>query len=265
MKVKHIVNGWGNLLRSKLIGVKDHLTIQAAQRKAICKECTLFNGATCSVITGKHVITGEDTLGCGCPIAAKTMAEHDSCPLGKWNAMLNKTVWEYAIALAKYNKVVMHDKNTSSDVVLYNVREDNMFSSLDQSLMIPYTVLAKYADEGRLKTIKLIDGRDVLDYSERAKIFIPTDSFISMLEYNGVEPNTTIIVWVTRVMAEDMSNAKFQQAVDFACQQVFNETKVSINYVVTDTWNDDVKKELDNLNVFYEGSTLCDAFENLDN
>lgn len=264
MKVKNIINGWGNLLRSKTIGVKDHIQAQADQRLAICKSCNLYNGTTCSTKKANHVVTGEELVGCGCPISAKVMSQHDTCPIGKWQQMLNKKVWNFATALANYDKVAIRDNNIKADVMLYNLKEENMFASIDKTLTIPYMTMAMYAAKHLVKTVKLIDAREVLNYSERAKIFMPSESFITMLNSQSIDvPNQTSILWVTRSMAEEMSEAKFQNAMDWCNSEIFNKTKKQVYYIVTDTWNSDIKKELDNLGIFYEDSILCEVFLNL--
>lgn len=52
-------------------------------RLAICNDCILFDGITCSSIRSTTV--GDKVIsGCGCLMKCKAALESNACPLGKW-------------------------------------------------------------------------------------------------------------------------------------------------------------------------------------
>jgi hypothetical protein len=71
-RFNEIVNGYSNLVKSKLgISSKEDENIFEA-RRTICNACPFKLG-------------GTDRCGkCGCPLAAKTRSLVSSCPVGHW-------------------------------------------------------------------------------------------------------------------------------------------------------------------------------------
>ncbi len=77
--------GWANLIRDRFNQLDQDTKRISEQRLVLCNLCDIRLNATCDPKkVAPHVITGELKRGCGCNIAAKTMAKNAKCPLGKW-------------------------------------------------------------------------------------------------------------------------------------------------------------------------------------
>lgn len=84
-QIVQILNGWGNLIKSKFVELSPELQMMSAQRLSKCNECDMRVNNTCSTKKeGKNIITGEMKNGCGCNISAKTLVVDAECPLSKW-------------------------------------------------------------------------------------------------------------------------------------------------------------------------------------
>ena len=87
LNFNHIINGWANLLKSKLHLLDQSFKEVAELRLMNCHKCHLRDGLICSTNRkGINMITGKLTKGCGCVITAKVMCEQCSCPLLKWKS-----------------------------------------------------------------------------------------------------------------------------------------------------------------------------------
>ena len=73
-KIKSIVQGWRNYFVNIVSDLKYRDIF--IERLDVCENCASRKGHFC----------GE----CGCFIPAKTKAEDECCPLGKWNAISNE-------------------------------------------------------------------------------------------------------------------------------------------------------------------------------
>jgi len=85
MVINQILEGWGNLIKDKLNSLDPTIKAVATIRLSHCDKCPIRKNNVCdpnSII--KHVVTGNDVRGCGCNIAAKTLAMQAKCPAGKW-------------------------------------------------------------------------------------------------------------------------------------------------------------------------------------
>jgi len=83
--IKDILQGWGNLVKDQF-NLLDQETKELSELRLYnCHYCHLRDGSTCSPgRVGKHIESGQLVNGCGCNIAAKTLAPDAKCPLGKW-------------------------------------------------------------------------------------------------------------------------------------------------------------------------------------
>jgi hypothetical protein len=82
-----IINGWANLLKSKLHLLDSRFKEEAELRLMNCHRCHLIDGYICSTNRkGINIQTGKLTKGCGCVITAKVMSEQSECPLLKWKS-----------------------------------------------------------------------------------------------------------------------------------------------------------------------------------
>ena len=87
LNINHILNGWANLLKSKLNLLDPKFREIAELRLMNCHKCHLRDGAVCSTNRkGINIETGKLTKGCGCVVFAKVMAEQSECPLLKWKS-----------------------------------------------------------------------------------------------------------------------------------------------------------------------------------
>lgn len=93
MAIKHIIQGFTNLVKDNFGMLSEEIKEVASMRHNHCASCTLRDGNTCSTkTTAFHVKTGELTKGCGCNLAAKVVSPSSSCPLGKWEAIANEWI-----------------------------------------------------------------------------------------------------------------------------------------------------------------------------
>ena len=85
MQINQILEGWGNLVKDKLNLLHPPIKAVAEMRLQHCDKCPIRKNNICdpnSTIT--HIITKKPVKGCGCNIAAKTLATQAQCPAGKW-------------------------------------------------------------------------------------------------------------------------------------------------------------------------------------
>ena len=84
-QINEILEGWGNYVKDEFNVLDPTIKKTDKSRMLICNNCVIRNGTACSShIYGVHVKTGEMVSGCGCYLAAKTLAPSSECPLGKW-------------------------------------------------------------------------------------------------------------------------------------------------------------------------------------
>ena len=85
MQLNQILEGWGNLIKDKIGTLHPPIKAVAEQRLKHCDRCSIRKGNVCDPNqTITSVITNKPVKGCGCNIAAKTLAMSASCPAGKW-------------------------------------------------------------------------------------------------------------------------------------------------------------------------------------
>ena len=85
MEINQIIDGWANLVKDKLNLLHPPIKAVAELRLRHCNTCPIRKNNICdpnSTIT--HTITKKLVKGCGCNIAAKTLAMAAKCPAGKW-------------------------------------------------------------------------------------------------------------------------------------------------------------------------------------
>jgi hypothetical protein len=91
MNINHIIEGWANYIKDRFDVLPEDIKLISEARLMLCNYCEIREGGSCSPSKiGKHIITGEEVNGCGCYIAAKSMALDAKCPLGKWETRTNK-------------------------------------------------------------------------------------------------------------------------------------------------------------------------------
>lgn len=73
-KIKSIMQGWKNYFINVVSNLKHR--DEFIERLEICEMCEERNGHFCDK--------------CGCFIPAKTKAEDESCPLGKWKEIVDE-------------------------------------------------------------------------------------------------------------------------------------------------------------------------------
>jgi len=90
-KGKEIFDGFYHGLLGQLNLLSKENRKLALARAAICKQCPLLHKGRCSKHrSGKNIVTGVETQGCNCFVAAKTMSNlrqienGGNCPLDKW-------------------------------------------------------------------------------------------------------------------------------------------------------------------------------------
>lgn len=84
-KISEILEGWGNYVKEEFHVLEPTIKVMAEKRMNKCNTCPIRNGTACSSrLHGINVKTGEMRSGCGCFLAAKTLAPSSDCPLGKW-------------------------------------------------------------------------------------------------------------------------------------------------------------------------------------
>lgn len=69
MKIRNIIQGWRNFILDLFSDIRYHK--EFTERMEVCKQCEDNMAGIC-----KH---------CGCILKAKTKAEDEECPTGKWN------------------------------------------------------------------------------------------------------------------------------------------------------------------------------------
>lgn len=85
MQLNQIIEGWGNLVKDKLNLLAPPIKETAEARLKICDVCPIRKNNVCDpnqIIT--NVRTKKPVKGCGCNIAAKTLAITAKCPADKW-------------------------------------------------------------------------------------------------------------------------------------------------------------------------------------
>jgi hypothetical protein len=84
-KIQEILSGWANYAKSQFDALDPDIKEISEMRLERCDRCRVREGKRCSAQKNDiHVLTGEITSGCGCPVAQKSMSLSSSCPLGKW-------------------------------------------------------------------------------------------------------------------------------------------------------------------------------------
>ena len=80
-----IVNGWTNFFKDRFNRLDPKVKQLSELRLEICLECPLRSGSMCDPKKkGINIEKGKETSGCGCHLAAKSMAIKAKCPLDKW-------------------------------------------------------------------------------------------------------------------------------------------------------------------------------------
>lgn len=257
-KLFNIANGWTNLLLAKTLGTKPRIQAQADMRMDSCNDCSLNVNGVCSPKPSLHVVTGEPSSGCGCPLEAKTMAEYDACPIGKWGPMLAEGPWQHTVNLAKYRKVALAKKD-GFPVMLYNTGK-GYFVSEDKLVVIPYLAMGYTAEKEEISTVNLVYGKNVLDYNFNAKILSPSDAFVRTVGTSAsaiTKPNQIRILWISKDICPELSLPAFMRACEFALSTLYNKTSVHYHYIHTE--KDDVAEllpHLERLGIYYEGSDI---------
>jgi len=70
INLKHVAEGWFNLMRSNLGALPESIKKLAEDRLKICKSCPHRQESRCGV--------------CGCNLDAKTRSPETNCPKGFW-------------------------------------------------------------------------------------------------------------------------------------------------------------------------------------
>jgi len=85
MQINQILEGWGNLIKDSLGALHPPIKAVAIERLKHCANCDIRKKNVCDPNqTTLHVSTKKPVKGCGCNIAAKTLAMAAACPAGKW-------------------------------------------------------------------------------------------------------------------------------------------------------------------------------------
>lgn len=85
IKIDQILTGWANLIKDNFNKLDHDIKKISEERLFVCNDCDIRLGNVCDPRKiGNHVLTGELKRGCGCNIAAKSLAKNSKCPLGKW-------------------------------------------------------------------------------------------------------------------------------------------------------------------------------------
>lgn len=80
-----IAQGWARSFARELGLLSPEIAQMADKRLRICDTCEFRKGSICSKkVTGRNIITDMVTVGCGCNIKKKTLADRNACPAGKW-------------------------------------------------------------------------------------------------------------------------------------------------------------------------------------
>jgi hypothetical protein len=78
---------------------KEHIEAEAALRWGICRECPSLDSAGSKCFApGTQPCCGE----CGCSLGFKTRSLASSCPLGKWNAIMDEETEQKLKSNIKY-------------------------------------------------------------------------------------------------------------------------------------------------------------------
>lgn len=85
MQLNQILEGWGNLIKDKLGTLHPPIKAVAETRLKHCDRCSIRKNNICDPNqTIINVVTNKPVTGCGCNIAAKTLAMNAACPASKW-------------------------------------------------------------------------------------------------------------------------------------------------------------------------------------
>lgn len=85
MEINQILEGWGNLIKDKLNLLPAHIKAVAQIRLQKCHQCSIRKNNVCDPGSEiENIQTKKIVKGCGCNIAAKTLAMEAQCPAGKW-------------------------------------------------------------------------------------------------------------------------------------------------------------------------------------
>lgn len=228
MNFKNIFNGWTNLIKSRTIGLAESIEDQALIRSSICNNCELFNRNVCdNKQFTKHVITGEEINGCGCPIPAKTMSQYDHCPAGKWNEMLAPDLWEHVINLSEYDKINV--KANNSYTMYYNQKDYGIFVSRDGNVSLTYQYMAQMANKQNLLTCVIISALDLFKVNEETNVFIIPESVIKYI--NQMVNYDEVIVWIPKVLMPHIKLEAFLMKCEMACLHIAANTNKQVSYV----------------------------------
>jgi len=258
MKLLNILNGWTNLIQSKTIGVKSYIEDQAAIRLEICNSCELNVRNICDKTkVTTHVITNEEVYGCSCPLSAKTMAQDDHCPAGKWMPMLNAEEWQHALQISNYDKLsVVVDNNI---IMFFNNKKDGIFVSIDGNIGYSYKHMATLAKKKKLITVAMLDATKLLTVNETTNSFKFDDSLIS---YVKTITNTDIIFWVPKSMMSNISMGAFIQKCELFTANLTNATNKNIKYFCGLTNDTRLLVEFfENRGIYKEGSIISESIK----
>lgn len=258
MKLLNIINGWSNLIQSKTIGIKNYIEDQANIRMNVCNGCEMNIKNVCdkSKVT-THIITNEEVYGCGCPLSAKTMAQDDHCPAGKWMEMLNADEWQHALNISQYDKLsIVVDNNI---IIFFNNKKDGIFVSIDGSIGYNYNKMAKLAVRNKLTTVAMLDASKLLTVNEHTNSFKYDDSLIN---YVKTLKYLDIIFWIPRSMMSEISIGAFMQKCELFVANLSNASNKNIRYICGLTNDMKVLIEFfEQRGVYKEGSTISESIK----
>ncbi len=258
MKIGNIINGWSNLIQSKLLGISSYIEAQSKIRESICDTCPANKKNICDhSVKMIHSITQDAVEGCGCPLSAKVMAQHDECPAGKWFAMVKESTWNHVMAISKYKKLaIANTRGTHS--YMYNNNE-GMFVS-DQGLVYTsYIQMARYHADNKLLTVNLLDAVELFKLNESTNSFIIDDNAIEFIR--KLQARETIL-WMPKYMIPHISMELFIQKCSILVESLFEITRHDIKFIHT-TDNDlaPVRKILEIKGVYLDGSFIMQALK----
>lgn len=85
MQLENILTGWGNLVKDKFNLLDEDTKYIASIRMMHCNGCPIRKNNVCDPNGQiKNLVTGKLVKGCGCNVAAKTLAPKAHCPAAKW-------------------------------------------------------------------------------------------------------------------------------------------------------------------------------------
>jgi hypothetical protein len=258
MKLLNILNGWSNLIQSKTIGISSYIEEQTKLRLEICNSCEMNVRNVCDKqkVTS-HVITNEEVYGCGCPLSAKTMAQDDYCPAGKWMEMLNAEEWMHAIDISKYDKLsVIVDNNI---IMFFNNKKDGIFVSIDGNIGYSYKHMAKLMLKRKLITVAMLDASRLLTVNETTNSFKYGDDLIN---YVKTLNHQDIVFWMPKNMMPDISVGAFVQKCELFTATVSSFANKNIKYICGITNDIKVIKDFfEHRGVYKEGSTISESLK----